>query len=87
MGTPALTSRGFTEDDFEKVAEYFDQAVQLALKTKAATKGKKLVDFKATLESNAELKKEIANLRLEVEDFAKSFPTIGFETSSMKYRD
>jgi glycine hydroxymethyltransferase len=37
MGTPALTSRGFTEDDFEKVAEYFDRAVEIAVKVKGAT--------------------------------------------------
>lgn len=86
-GTPALISRGFIEEDFEKVAEYFDEAVQLAVKVKAATKGKKLVDFKATLENNAELKQEIAGLRHEVEEFAKAFPTIGFESSSMKYKD
>ena len=36
-GTPALTSRGFTEDDFEKVAEYFDRAVGIAVKVKNAT--------------------------------------------------
>jgi hypothetical protein len=36
-GTPALTSRGFTEDDFEKVAEYFDCAVEIAVKVKGAT--------------------------------------------------
>jgi len=36
-GTPALTSRGFTEDDFEKVAEYFDRAVEIAVKVKGAT--------------------------------------------------
>ena len=38
-GTPALTSRGFTEEDFVKVAEFFDAAVKLALKIKADTKG------------------------------------------------
>lgn len=38
-GTPALTSRGFMEGDFEKVAEYFDGAVKLALKIKAEAKG------------------------------------------------
>lgn len=38
-GTPALTSRGFVEEDFVKVAEYFDGAVKLALKIKADTKG------------------------------------------------
>lgn len=38
-GTPALTSRGFVEEDFVKVAEFFDAAVKLALKVKAETKG------------------------------------------------
>lgn len=38
-GTPALTSRGFIEEDFVKVAEYFDAAVNLAVKVKAETKG------------------------------------------------
>lgn len=38
-GTPALTSRGFVEEDFAKVAEYFDAAVKLALKIKAETQG------------------------------------------------
>ncbi|GMY12045.1 serine hydroxymethyltransferase, mitochondrial isoform X2 [Fagus crenata] len=39
MGTPALTSRGFIEEDFAKVAEFFDAAVKLAVKIKAETKG------------------------------------------------
>ncbi|CAN1289867.1 Serine hydroxymethyltransferase, mitochondrial [Linum perenne] len=39
MGTPALTSRGFIEEDFVKVAEFFDGAVKLALKIKAESKG------------------------------------------------
>lgn len=38
-GTPALTSRGFVEEDFAKVAEYFDSAVKLAVKIKSETKG------------------------------------------------
>lgn len=38
-GTPALTSRGFMEDDFAKVAGFFDAAVKLALIVKAETKG------------------------------------------------
>ena len=41
-GTPALTSRGFTEEDFEKVAEFFDSAVQIALKIKGDTKGENI---------------------------------------------
>lgn len=38
-GTPALTSRGFIEEDFVKVAEYFDLAVKIALKIKAESQG------------------------------------------------
>lgn len=38
-GTPALTSRGFVEEDFAKVAEFFDSAVKLALKIKSEAKG------------------------------------------------
>ncbi|XWS75121.1 hypothetical protein CRYUN_Cryun01aG0058100 [Craigia yunnanensis] len=52
MGTPALTSRDFTEEDFEKVTNFFDAAAQLALKIKAETKGTKLKDFVATLQSD-----------------------------------
>ena len=39
LGTPALTSRGFVEEDFAKVADFFDSAVNLALKVKAAAAG------------------------------------------------
>ena len=47
-GTPALTSRGFVEEDFVKVAEYFDAAVTLAVKIKAETKGVKNILYLAT---------------------------------------
>lgn len=42
-GTPALTSRGFVEEDFVKVAEYFDAAVTVAVKIKAETTGLKIL--------------------------------------------
>lgn len=87
MGTPALTSRGFTEEDFEKVAEFFDLTVQLALKIKGATKGSKLKDFNASIETGSNFQSEIKALRHDVEEYAKQFPTIGFEKSSMKYKD
>jgi glycine hydroxymethyltransferase len=49
--------------------------------------GTKLKDFKNAVDTDPEVQSEIQNLRLEVEDFAKRFPTIGFEKSSMKYQD
>lgn len=87
MGTPALTSRGFLEEDFAKVAEFFDAAVMLALKIKADTKGAKLKDFVSTLQSDTNFQSEIAKLRHEVEEYAKQFPTVGFEKETMKYKD
>ncbi|KAK9231453.1 hypothetical protein WN943_021687 [Citrus x changshan-huyou] len=86
MGTPALTSRGFVEEDFAKVAYFFDAAVKLAVKIKSETQGTKLKDFVATTQS-ANFQSEIAKLRHDVEEYAKQFPTIGFEKETMKYKN
>ncbi|CAI8588138.1 unnamed protein product [Vicia faba] len=85
MGTPALTSRGFVEEDFVKVAEYFDAAVNLALKVKEESKGTKLKDFVEVLQTSSYVQSEISKLKHDVEEFAKQFPTIGFEKATMKY--
>ncbi|XP_076899556.1 serine hydroxymethyltransferase 2, mitochondrial-like [Bidens hawaiensis] len=87
MGTPALTSRGFLEDDFVKVAELFDTTVKLALKIKAASTGTKLKDFVATMNGDEKFQSEIVKIRGEVEEYAKQFPTIGFEKETMKYKN
>ena len=84
MGTPALTTRGFNEADFGKVAEFVDRAVKIAVAVKAKT-GTKLKDFRESLETAPP--PELAALRHEVEVFAMRFPTIGFEKASMKYQN
>ncbi|KAF3682722.1 Serine hydroxymethyltransferase 1, mitochondrial [Capsicum annuum] len=87
MGTPALTSRGFIDEDFVKVAEFFDAAVKIAVKIKAETSGTKLKDFVTKLQSRASIQSEISKLRHNVEEYAKQFPTIGFEKETMKYKN
>ena len=47
--------------------------------------GPKLKDFKAYLETN--VPPEITELKDDVENFAKQFPTIGFEKAAMRYKD
>ncbi|XP_019420948.1 PREDICTED: serine hydroxymethyltransferase, mitochondrial-like isoform X3 [Lupinus angustifolius] len=84
-GTPALTSRGFVEEDFVKVAEFFDASVNIAVKIKAESKGAKLKDFLATIQSSSYFQAEIGKLRHDVEEYAKQFPTVGFEKATMKY--
>jgi len=77
MGTPALTSRGFTEEDFEQVAEYFDRCVCIAEEVKQSTGGK-IKDFKLALEHGPDNYPKLVELRNEVVAFARKFPTIGF---------
>jgi glycine hydroxymethyltransferase len=68
LGAAALTTRGFVEADFEKVAEFLDRVVKISLAVQEKA-GKKLTDFLAALESNEELKA----LRKEVEEFSQKF--------------
>lgn len=86
MGTPALTSRGFNEDDFAKVAGYFDRAVKIALKLKNTEQGKKLKGFREMCAVGPSVDPELVQLRKEVSEFASSFPTVGFEEDEMDYQ-
>ena len=52
---PALTSRGFMEKDFEKVAEFLDRVVKICLEVQQSA-GKLLTKFLPALEQNEELK-------------------------------
>lgn len=77
MGTPALTTRGLNEEDFVKVAEFFDRAVHITEHLKIKT-GPKIKDFKAALDTGIEHFPEIVELKKEVTDFARKFPGICF---------
>ncbi|KAF9109584.1 Serine hydroxymethyltransferase, cytosolic [Mortierella sp. AM989] len=80
LGTSALTSRSFKEDDFVKVADFLHRTVQIALAVQAKAGSKLLKDFVAGLEGN----EEIAQLRKEVEAFATGFPFPGFDVKDLK---
>merc|ERR1719451_83044 len=49
IGTPAMTSRGLKEAEFEKIGEFLHRGVEIALATQTKC-GKKLVDFLKGLE-------------------------------------
>jgi glycine hydroxymethyltransferase len=86
MGTPALTTRGFTEDDFAKVAHFFDRAVNIALKLSATDQGSKLKGFKELCSVGPSVDPDLVKLRKEVSEFASSFPTVGFVESEMAFQ-
>ncbi|CAH1772924.1 unnamed protein product [Owenia fusiformis] len=77
LGAPALTSRGFKEAEFEKVADYLDRAVKLTLE--AQSKSGTLKEFKAVVLEDAELKGKMAELSKDVSEFASKFPMPGFD--------
>lgn len=77
LGTPALTSRGLLEKDFQKVAQFIHRGIELTLQIQSD------VGVRATLK---EFKERLAGdkyqgavqaLREEVESFASLFPLPG----------
>lgn len=72
LGTPALTTRGMTVEDMDKVADYLVRSIKVALAIQEKS-GKKLVDFVAGIDESEDLK-AIAE---EVTTFAKQYSIPG----------
>lgn len=85
IGTPAMTSRGLKEDDFVKVAEFIDRAVQIALDEKKKVSSTKLIDFKKHI-GNGDNVPGLQDLKKDVISFSESFPTVGFNEDEMTYQ-
>jgi glycine hydroxymethyltransferase len=81
VGTPALTTRGLTEEHFRQVADFLHEAVQIALNIQA-TSGKTLKDFENAVKDSAEVKA----LNTKVQRFITQFPMPGFDVESMRYK-
>ncbi|XP_071452212.1 serine hydroxymethyltransferase, mitochondrial-like isoform X2 [Hetaerina americana] len=77
LGAPALTSRNFKEKDFEQVVEFFDHAMSIVADVKAAS-GSKMKDYKEYLDSNSVILDRVEKLKIDVNNFAKTFPMPGF---------
>lgn len=65
LGTPAMTTRGVTEDGFKQIAEFLHRGVEIALAVQEQAQSRKLVDFISALEGNEAL----CNLKEDVEKF------------------
>ncbi|KAK4654048.1 Cytochrome B translational activator protein cbs2 [Podospora pseudocomata] len=84
MGTPAMTTRGFQEEDFARVADIVDRSVTIAVRVdKAARKaaeekgeGKTAGKVKTFMEflGDGETDTEIVQLRSEVADWVGTYP-------------
>ncbi|XP_059454285.1 serine hydroxymethyltransferase 7 [Corylus avellana] len=74
IGTPAMTSRGCLEADFETIADFLLKAAQITIMVQREH-GKFQKDFLKGLQSN----KDIVELRNRVEAFASQFAMPGFD--------
>ncbi|KAG7418442.1 serine hydroxymethyltransferase [Fusarium sp. MPI-SDFR-AT-0072] len=74
IGTPAMTSRGFGEKEFERVGKYIDEAIKICKEEQAALpkEANKLKDFKARVASG-EVQK-INDLKKEIASWCNDFP-------------
>ena len=83
IGAPAMSTRGFGESDFERVAQYIDQCINLCKQVQAELpkEANKLKDFKAKVAS--ESVPEILSLRRSLNGLAPS-PCL-FRRSALGY--
>lgn len=74
LGAPAMTSRGMGEQDFDRIAGYIDQCIQLAAQIQARLpkEANKQKDFKAAV-AKGDIP-ELVELKKEVAAWAGTFP-------------
>ena len=68
IGTPALTTRGFKENDFIKVVEFIDRTINIAIKIQEKS-GPKMIDFVEEMYGCEEL----LLIKEEINNFASIF--------------
>lgn len=71
LGTPAMTSRGFTEADFEFVARVLYEICKLCVKIQNSSESTKLADFNSSI-NKYDL--EIKILKEKVRNYCKRYP-------------
>lgn len=78
LGTPALTSRGLLEREFQKVAHFIHRGIELTLQIQNDVGARAtLKEFKEKLAGDEKHRSAIRALREEVESFASLFPLPG----------
>ena len=78
LGTPPLTTRRFREKEMGSVVGFIHRALELASEIQKES-GPKLVDWKRCLENGPGYRAKVADLKAEVEEFARNFPMPGCE--------
>ncbi|CAK9323601.1 unnamed protein product [Citrullus colocynthis] len=78
IGSPAMTTRGFTEKEFVAVADFIHEGVTITLDAKPLAPGSKLQEFlKFVTTSDFPLIDRVSDLRSRVEALTTQFPIPG----------
>ncbi|XP_009591252.1 serine hydroxymethyltransferase 3, chloroplastic-like [Nicotiana tomentosiformis] len=78
IGSPAMTTRGFTEKEFVAVADFIHEGVQITLEAKKSVSSTKLQDFlKFVTAPDFNLIDRVLDLQRRVEAFTSQYPLPG----------
>ncbi|MBA0810566.1 hypothetical protein Gohar_002548 [Gossypium harknessii] len=78
IGSPAMTTRGFTEKEFMAIADFIHEGVQITLEAKGLASGSKVQEFlKFVSSTDFPLTDKVSNLRSRVEALTTQFPIPG----------
>lgn len=77
VGTPAMTTRGFGELEFEKVSEYFQKAVEISIELKLKETGKSPKELLVSFKQLADESEDIKLLADEVANWVGQYPVPG----------
>ncbi|SGZ54291.1 CIC11C00000000960 [Sungouiella intermedia] len=77
VGTPAMTTRGFGPEEFAKVAEYFQRAVDISIALKAQEQGTVAKELLASFKKLADESADVKALDDEVKQWAAQYPVPG----------
>lgn len=77
VGTPAMTTRGFGPEEFARVADYFDKAVNISIELKSKEQGKTPKELLASFKRLADESAAVKELGTEVSDWVSTYPVPG----------
>ena len=76
IGSPAMTTRGLKQKDFDTVYEFINRTTELCKKIKSRCKENKLAEYKAALAEEVK-GQQLQTLKKDITQFAHQFPTPG----------
>lgn len=78
IGSPAMTTRGFTEKEFVAIADFIHEGVEITRDAKKSVSGLKLQDFmKFVTSPDFPLLDRVSDLQTRVEALTTQFPLPG----------